>query len=217
MIDLTDEVVLVTGAGRGLGRLYALDCARRGASVVVNDIGTSVVGDGRDSQVADDVVAEIEKAGGTAVVSYDSVADSEGAAAIVSTALDGEPHGIRANTVLPFGFSRMVTSTVGDHEQSVEETTFLNAIDPELVVPLVVFLASRSCGVTHHNYSAGAGCYSRVFVGRSSGWVAEPGSHPTADDIDSHFVEISATESYTIPLSIYDEVAEMCTQAKVFG
>src|SRR5262249_28881205 len=76
--------------------------------------------------------------------------------------LEGEPHGIRANTVLPFGFSRMVTSTVGDHEQSVEEKAFLNAIDPELVVPLVVYLASRSCTVTHHNYSAGAGCFSRV-------------------------------------------------------
>ena len=88
MIDFTDEVVLVTGAGRGLGRLYALDCARRGASVVVNDIGASVVGDGRDAQVADDVVAEIEKAGGTAVASHDSVVDAQGAAAIVATALE---------------------------------------------------------------------------------------------------------------------------------
>src|SRR5690348_3184029 len=88
MIDFTDEVVIVTGAGRGLGRLYALDCARRGAAVVVNDVGTSVLGDGRDSQVADDVVAEIEEAGGTAVASYDSVADAQGAAAIVATALE---------------------------------------------------------------------------------------------------------------------------------
>jgi len=64
MIDFTDRVAVVTGAGRGLGRLYALDLARRGAAVVVNDLGGSMRGEGTDSRVADEVVDEIRNAGG---------------------------------------------------------------------------------------------------------------------------------------------------------
>ena len=60
MIDFSGQVVVVTGAGRGLGRLYALDLARRGASVVVNDLGGTMQGLGSDSGVAEKVVKEIE-------------------------------------------------------------------------------------------------------------------------------------------------------------
>ena len=86
MIDFTGQVAVVTGAGRGLGRLYALDLARRGASVVVNDLGSSMRGDGVDSRVADDVVDEIKKAGGTAIASYDSVDSPAGGQAIIDAA-----------------------------------------------------------------------------------------------------------------------------------
>ena len=78
MIDFEGQVAIVTGAGRGLGRLYALELARRGAAVVVNDVGGTMHGDGADTSIADDVVAEIERAGGTAVASHDSVATPEG-------------------------------------------------------------------------------------------------------------------------------------------
>src|SRR5690349_11129028 len=88
MIDFADQVVIITGAGRGLGRLYALEIARLGGKVVVNDLGTSVKGDGSDSKVADAVVKEIEAAGGTAAASYDSVASPVGGAAIVRTAVE---------------------------------------------------------------------------------------------------------------------------------
>lgn len=82
MIDFTGQVAVLTGAGRGLGRLYALDLARRGAAVVVNDLGGSMRGDGSDSSVADDVVDEIKQSGGTAVASYDSVDNPAGGQAI---------------------------------------------------------------------------------------------------------------------------------------
>jgi NAD(P)-dependent dehydrogenase (short-subunit alcohol dehydrogenase family) len=302
MIDFTRQVVIVTGAGRGLGRLYAMEIARRGGSVVVNDLGGTMHGDGVDSSIADRVVEEIERAGGVAVASYDSVASPEGGEAIVRTAIDrfgrldavvsnagifdsapfdelsqadwrrmlgvhldggfhlsqpafrvmkaqgygrfvfiassaglfGQPleahyaaakggllgltnviaiegatHGILANTVLPFGFTRMVTDTVPDPKY-LEESGFLNAIRPELVVPIVVFLASRACEFSHHNYSACAGRFARVFVGLADGWLAEPGSNPTADDVAAHLAEMSATEPITVPMSIFDEVLGIC-------
>ncbi len=298
MIDFIGQVAIVTGAGRGLGRLYALELADRGAAVVVNDLGSSMHGEGADVSIADQVVAEIVAAGGTAVASHESVDTPEGGQAIVETALsrfgrvdavvsnagifqtlpfdelepadwrrmlqvhldggfylsqaaframktqqggrfvfiassaglfgqpnsahyaaakaglmglanviaiDGADHGIRANTVLPFGYSRMVSETIGGTDQPPEDG-FLAAIAPELVVPIVVYLASQACEITHHNFSAAAGRYARVFVGLADGWLAEPGSRPTADDIADHFQQIATTEPYTVPMSIFDEV-----------
>ena len=303
MIDFTGHAVIVTGAGRGLGRLYALDLAARGAWVVVNDVGGTMGGDGADASVAEQVVAEIEQAGGTAVASHDSVATPEGGHAIVDTAvarfgrldavvsnagifhtqpfdelssdewrrmlnvhldggfyvsqpafrvmksqgygrfvfivssaglfgqpnsahyaaakaglmgltnviaIEGAEHGILANTVLPFGFTRMVTETVGGGDELREASGFLRSIEPELVVPIVVFLASRACEVTHHNYSACAGRFARVFLALSEGWAADPGTAPTADDVLNHFAEVSATDPYIVPKSIFDEVAAVC-------
>ena len=80
------------------------------------------------------------------------------------------------------------------------------------MVPIVVFLASRACEFTHQNYSAGAGRYARVFIGLGEGWLAEPGSKPTADDIAAHLAEISATEPFIVPASIVDEVVEVCAR-----
>jgi NAD(P)-dependent dehydrogenase (short-subunit alcohol dehydrogenase family) len=300
MIDFAGQVVIVTGAGRGIGRLYALELARRGASVVVNDLGGTMGGRGADAAVADLVVAEIEAEGGVAAASYESVDSPEGGRAIVDVAVDrfgrldavvsnagifqtkpfdeltsedwqrmravhldggfylGQPafrrmkqqgygrfvfiassagffgqtqaahyaaakagllgltnvialegaeHGILANAVLPFGFTRMVTETVGDEEPHPLQAALFKAIEPEFVVPLVVFLASRACDVTHHNFSAGAGRYARAFVGLAEGWLADAGTYPTADDIAEHLAEISAIERYTVPGSIYEEVA----------
>ena len=304
MIDFTGQVAVVTGAGRGLGRLYALELARRGASVVVNDLGGTMQGDGMDPSVADQVVEEIERAGGVAVASHHSVDSPEGGEAIVRTAIDrfhrldavvsnagifnsapfdelspadwrrmlgvhldggfhlsqpafrvmksqgygrfvfiassaglfgqpleahyaaaktglvgltnviaieGAPHGIRANTVLPFGLSRMVTETVND-PKAIEGSAFLTALHPELVVPIVVFLASRACPFSHHNYSACAGRFARVFVGLGEGWLAEPGSPPTAEDIAAHVGDLSATEPFSVPMSIFEEVVGVCAR-----
>lgn len=82
------RVAIVTGAGAGLGRIYALELARRGAKVVVNDLGGTRDGAGEGSRgPADDVVEEIKALGGQAVASYDSVATAEGGEAIVDTAV----------------------------------------------------------------------------------------------------------------------------------
>ena len=307
MIDFTDQVAIVTGAGRGLGRLYALELARRGAAVVVNDLGGTMHGEGADTSVADQVVAEIEQAGGVAVASHDSVASPEGGEAIVELAverfgrldavvsnagifnsipfdelspddwrrmlsvhldggfylsqpayrvmkeqrygrfvfisssggmfgqpleshyaaakaglvglsnviaIEGAEHGILSNTVLPFGFSRMVTETVGDPE-ALKQIGFLDVIKPELVVPIVVFLASRACEFSHQNYSACAGRFARVFVGLGQGWFAEQDSNPSADDIVAHLDEVSATEPFTVPGSIFEEVFGVAAQLGV--
>jgi NAD(P)-dependent dehydrogenase (short-subunit alcohol dehydrogenase family) len=309
MIDFTGQVAVVTGAGRGLGRVYALELARRGASVVVNDLGGTMSGDGSDAGVADLVVHEITAAGGVAVASHDSVDSAEGGQTIVQAALDhfgrldvvvsnagiftsapfdeltvddwrrmlevhldggfylsqpafrvmksqgygrfvfiassagmfgqhleahyaaakaglvgltnvialeGQPHGILANTVLPFGISRMVTETLGD-PKVLEGSGFFKAIRPELVAPLVVFLASSACDVSHQNFSACAGRFARVFVGLGQGWLADPDIVPTADDIAARIGEIAVTQPFTVPGSIYDEVFSITERLGITG
>lgn len=85
---LKDKVVIVTGAGGGIGRDFALAMGRAGASVVVNDIGASLSGEGNDAGPAQRVVNEITATGGKAVASTDSVADWDAANRIVKTAIE---------------------------------------------------------------------------------------------------------------------------------
>jgi NAD(P)-dependent dehydrogenase (short-subunit alcohol dehydrogenase family) len=87
-ITFDGRVAIVTGAGGGLGRGYAMELARRGARVVVNDLGGAVDGSGSSHKAADLVVAEIEEAGGEAVASYDSVSTRDGGESIVQIALE---------------------------------------------------------------------------------------------------------------------------------
>ena len=77
-VSFEDKTVVVTGAGNGLGKSYALEFAKRGANVVVNDLGGSVDGSGSGNSPADEVVDEIKNNGGNAVANYDSVATKEG-------------------------------------------------------------------------------------------------------------------------------------------
>lgn len=87
-VRMDGKVVVVTGAGGGIGRAIALLMAARGAKVVVNDIGTSVTGEGSHAGPAQAVVDEIARAGGTAVANADSVADVHGAGRLVGCAVD---------------------------------------------------------------------------------------------------------------------------------
>jgi NAD(P)-dependent dehydrogenase (short-subunit alcohol dehydrogenase family) len=87
-IDFTGRVAIVTGAGAGLGRCHALELAKRGAKVVVNDLGGTRDGTGSDDSAANKVVEEIKAAGGAAVPNYDNVATVAGGENIVKTAID---------------------------------------------------------------------------------------------------------------------------------
>src|SRR3954462_5109831 len=82
------RIVIVTGAGRGIGRDEALEFAREGARVVVNDVGVARDGTGEDATPAQEVVDEIKALGGEAVANYDDVSDFDGAKRIVQTAID---------------------------------------------------------------------------------------------------------------------------------
>jgi NAD(P)-dependent dehydrogenase (short-subunit alcohol dehydrogenase family) len=87
-IGYDGKVAIITGAGGGLGRSHALELAKRGARIVVNDLGGSVSGDGGDVGPAQQVVKEIEALGGEAIANGDSVATPEGGEAIVQAAVD---------------------------------------------------------------------------------------------------------------------------------
>jgi NAD(P)-dependent dehydrogenase (short-subunit alcohol dehydrogenase family) len=87
-VSFENRVAIVTGAGNGLGKAYALELGKRGAKVVVNDLGGAVDGSGSANSPADDVVNEIIENGGEAVANYDSVGTKDGGESIVQTAID---------------------------------------------------------------------------------------------------------------------------------
>ena len=157
---LKDKVIVVTGAGGGIGRDIALACALEGARVVVNDIGATVAGDGHDAGPAQRVVDEIRAAGGMAVVNTDSVSESASAARIVDTALQafGRIDGVVNNAgILRDRFF---------HKMSAEE------FDTVVKVHLYgTFFVSRAAAP--HFKDQGSGCY--VHMTSTSGLIGNYG------------------------------------------
>ena len=236
-INFDGRVAVVTGAGGGLGRTYALELARRGAAVVVNDLGGAVDGRGGDDTAAQRVVDEIAAQGGEAAPNYDSVSTPDGGRAVVQTALDrfgkidivinnagilrdksflklswedldavldvhlkgafyvtqpafaamkeqgygrlvftasnagvfgnfgqsnygaaksglvglsnvlaleGAKYDIKSNVICPVARTRMTEELLGG---------FADQLDPHLVTPMVVYLASEACAVTHEVFT----------------------------------------------------------------
>jgi NAD(P)-dependent dehydrogenase (short-subunit alcohol dehydrogenase family) len=292
-ISFENRVAIVTGAGGGLGRTYALELAARGAKVVVNDLGGARDGSGGSATAAERVVEEIKAAGGEAVPNADSVATPEGGQNIVQTALDafgtvdivinnagilrdksfakmevsdielvldvhlkgafyvsqpafkvmkekgygrfvhtssnsglfgnfgqanygaaklgiaglshvlaieGAKNNIKSNCIAPVARTRMTEELMGD---------FNKFLDPELVTPMVVFLASEACDLTHEIYSAAAGRYARVFLGLNNGWFAGAGNAPSAEDIVDHLDQIRDTSEFIIPANSGDELGQL--------
>ena len=123
------RVVLITGAARGLGRAYALAFAAEGARVVVNDIGTSLSGEGRDTSAADAVVAEIGAAGGQAIPNYEDITDWDAAGRAVQAAIDA------------FGDLHVVVNNAG----IVRDRMFVSATVEEWDATMHVHLRGHFC------------------------------------------------------------------------
>jgi hypothetical protein len=83
------------------------------------------------------------------------------------------------------------------------------ALQPELVTPLVTFLASESCTFTHEVFSAAGGRYARIFVGLAPGWYGGKGHTPTAEDVLDNLDQIEKQEGYIVPTSIADELGAL--------
>lgn len=127
------RTVIITGAARGLGRAYALAFAAEGANVVVNDIGTSLGGEGRDTSAADAVVDEIKAGGGKAIANYDDVTDWDAAARIVKAAIDA------------FGNLHVVVNNAG----IVRDRMFVSATLEEWDATMHVHLRGHFCIARH--------------------------------------------------------------------
>ncbi|MCL9999774.1 MAG: SDR family oxidoreductase [Erythrobacter sp.] len=128
-----NRTVIITGAARGLGRAYALAFAAEGANVVVNDIGTSLGGEGRDTSAADAVVAEILASGGKAIANYEDVTDWDAAGRIV------------AATIEAFGDLHVVVNNAG----IVRDRMFVSSTLEEWDATMHVHLRGHFC-VTRH-------------------------------------------------------------------
>lgn len=135
------RIVVVTGAGRGLGRSYALAFAREGAKVVVNDLGTTLAGVGRDTSTAQAVVEEIRRNGGEAVANGDDVSEWEGAGRIIAVALEN------------FGGLDVVVNNAG----FVRDRMFVSATVEEWDATIKVHLRGHFC-VTRHAVDYWRGC-----------------------------------------------------------
>lgn len=264
------RVAVITGAGRGLGRAYALLLASKGAKVVINDLGGSIKGDAVIGNPADEVVRKIKAAGGEAVANTDSVATPAGGKAIIQSALDhfgkidilihnagnvrygsleelsqedfdavvdvhlkgafhvvrpafplmtkagygrvvltgsiggiygtnnvvnygvskagtiglnnvvaieGAPHNVKSNIILPGAVTRMADGL---------DTSQYPPMGPELVAPVVGWLAHESCSVSGEMYVSMAGRVARAFVAETEGlYRPEWSIDDVADNIDA--------------------------------
>ena len=132
-VSFENRVVIVTGAGNGLGKAYALELGKRGAKVVVNDLGGAVDGSGSGNSPADDVVNEIIENGGEAIANYDSVATKEGGEAIVQTAIDS------------FGTVDAVVNNAG----ILRDKSFANMSEEEFLLIIDVHLKGTFLSLIH--------------------------------------------------------------------
>ena len=289
-IRFDNRVAIITGAGGGLGKTYALLLASRGAKVVVNDLGGNPDGTGASSSMADTTVKEIQEAGGQAVANYDSVSTPEGGEAIVKAALEafgqvdivvnnagilrdksfaklspeeleivldvhlkgaffvsqpafrfmkergygrlvfttstagvfgnfgqtnygaakmglvglsnvlaleGAKHNITSNVIAPMAKTRLTESLLGPMAEAVK---------PEQVAPLVAYLCSERCKLSHEIFSVGGGRYARIFIGMAPGWFAGKNVVPNLEDVADHIDLIRKPEGYTIPSQVGDEI-----------
>uniref|UniRef100_A0A8D1KZM0 17-beta-hydroxysteroid dehydrogenase 4 n=2 Tax=Sus scrofa TaxID=9823 RepID=A0A8D1KZM0_PIG len=270
MLNFYGRVVLVTGAGGGLGRTYALAFAERGASVVVNDLGGDMKGVGKGSLAADKVVEEIRRKGGKAVANYDVVVNNAGilrdrsfsrisdedwdmiqrvhlrgsfmvtraawdhmkkqnfgriimtssAAGIYgnfgqanysaaklgllglsnSLAVEGKKNNIHCNTVAPVAGSRMT--------QGFLPEDLIEALKPEYVAPLVLWLCHESCEENGSVFEVGAGWIGKLRWERTLGALVRQKNQPmTPEAVKANWTKICDFDNATKPQRIQDSVS----------
>lgn len=302
------EVAIVTGAGNGLGRAYALLLASRGAKVVVNDFGQRPGPDGAMVSSAELVAKEITDLGGTAVAHRGSVATREGGAELAQTALDafgridvlvnnagnialtsflkldlgsidqildvhlrgafyvthpcyqqmvkqqygrivmttsgvgllgnggvstygaakggifgllqvlkleGAKHGIKVNAVAPMAHTKLTVDVGMPQYLELAESE----VAPELVAPVVAYLAARDCPFTGEIWSAGSGSVARLFIARTAGFFKHPTNDGplTLDDVVANVDRIRDETGYSTPAdwpAEWAQVAELVTSAR---
>ncbi|MGH3250998.1 MAG: SDR family NAD(P)-dependent oxidoreductase [Trebonia sp.] len=299
--EFDGRVAVVTGAGRGIGRAYALLLGQRGAKVVVNDLGGSTKGTGHDPAPAQRVADEITQAGGTAIADSGDVSTVEGGQQAVdaatsefgrvdivvnnagnviygglpevevgvldailavhvrgsfnvtraawphmlaqnygrvvltgSTGMFGMPDNlsyatakaamigmaqsmtvsagdrdIKVNVIAPNAWTRMA----GDPSEGMDELRARRPagvpkhMEPELVAPMVAFLAHESCPVSAGVYLAGAGRFARIFVAATDGYLHPGDGTPTLEDVAGNWAAINDESSYYLPTSTLDASA----------
>lgn len=282
------KVAIITGAGGGLGRQHALMMAKRGALIVVNDLGGSIDGVGSNSSAAQIVVDEIKAIGGEAVADHNTVATPEGGQAIVQTAIDtygrvdivinnagilrdkafhnmtpdllnpvidvhlkgafyvtqpafvhmreqgygriistssaagvfgnfgqtnygaakmglvgftrvlgveGARFNIKANAIAPLAMTRMTEDILG---------ALKDKLAPELVSPLVAFLAHEECPVSGQLFSVGGGRVAHVFLGETNGYYSPT---LTPEDVQNNWETITARDNFSVPNNLGEETA----------
>jgi len=282
------KVAIITGAGGGLGRQHALMMAKRGALIVVNDLGGSIDGVGSNASAAQIVVDEIKVVGGEAVADHNTVATPEGGQAIVQTAIDtygrvdivinnagilrdkafhnmtpdllnpvldvhlkgafyvtqpafvhmreqgygriistssaagvfgnfgqtnygaakmglvgftrvlgveGARFNIKANAIAPLAMTRMTEDILG---------ALKDKLAPELVSPLVAFLAHEECPVSGQLFSVGGGRVAHVFLGETNGYYSPT---LTPEDVQNNWETITARDNFSVPNNLGEETA----------
>jgi NAD(P)-dependent dehydrogenase (short-subunit alcohol dehydrogenase family) len=111
--------------------------------------------------------------------------------------LEGAKYNIKSNVIAPIANTRLTKELLGPLADSLE---------PEQVTPLVCYLVSEECELTHEVFSVGGGKFARIFVGMTPGWAAGKGAKPSVEEVRDHMDQIRNQEGYAVPLSIGDEM-----------
>jgi NAD(P)-dependent dehydrogenase (short-subunit alcohol dehydrogenase family) len=127
-------------------------------------------------------------------------------------ALEGAPHGITANAIMPMALTGIGEGAAPPHAPDVLRAT-TDALRPlvpymtvENVAPLVVYLASRRCDETHRIFSVGAGHIARVFIAAARGWYAPGVEPPTPEQVEEHLTAACDPADFVVPGSMIDEI-----------
>jgi len=123
-------------------------------------------------------------------------------------AVEGAKSNIKANAIAPVARTRLTETILGEMSKH---------LDPDYVTPLVAYLCSEACELTHEVFDVGAGRYARIFIGLGQGWLAPKDGIPTPEDIAANLDAIRSTDGYTIPDSIAGEMQAIMKALKARG